>query len=103
MNVTLTGRHFEITPYLKTHVDEKMQRLAHFNNQVASGEVVLFKEHAAHVAEGKVRFARAVIAAKGEGADMYEAVNDLFNKLVAQIERHEGKLRGRKRQNHESE
>ena len=77
MNLTLTARHFEITPYLKTHVDEKMKRLPHFNNQVTSGEVVLFKEHAVHVAEGKVHFGHAVIAAKGEGSDMYIAVNDL--------------------------
>ena len=103
MNMTLTGRHFEITPYLKSHVDGKMEKLAHFSGQISGGEVVLFKDRVSHVAEGKVRFAHTLVAAKGEGSDMYAAVNDLFEKLLAQIERHEGKLRDRKRGNHRPE
>jgi ribosome-associated translation inhibitor RaiA len=44
-----------------------------------------------------------MITAKGQGSDMYIAVNDLIDKLAAQLQRHEGKLRDRKRHPHDGE
>ena len=97
MNLTLTGRHFEITPHLKAHVDEKIRRLEKFGEQIIESEIVLFKESVRDVAEGKVHLSHTVLAAKGTGDDMYMAVNDVVDKLVAQLHRYEGKLHDRKR------
>ncbi len=97
MNLTLTGRHFEITPYLKAHVDEKMKKLDHFNNHINGGEIVLLKEGVKDVAEGKIHLSHCVLTAKGEGKDMYIAVNDVIDKLVAQLHRQQGKFQDRKR------
>ena len=100
MNLTLTGRHFEITPYLKAHVDEKVKKLDHFNSHIIEAEIVLLKEGAKDVAEGKIHLSHTVIAAKGQGKDMYIAVNDVIDKLVAQLHRQAGKFQDRKRPNH---
>jgi ribosome-associated inhibitor A len=100
MNLTLTGRHLEITPYLKAHVDEKIKKLDHFNSHIIKAEIVLLKEGAKDVAEGKVHMSHTVIAAKGQGKDMYIAVNDVIDKLVAQLLRQQGKFQDRKRPNH---
>jgi ribosome-associated inhibitor A len=100
MNLTLTGRHLEITPYLKAHVDEKVKKLDHFNSHIIKAEIVLLKEGAKDVAEGKVHMSHAVLTAKGEGKDMYIAVNDVIDKLVAQLLRQQGKFQDRKRPNH---
>jgi ribosome-associated inhibitor A len=100
MNLTLTGRHLEITPYLKAHVDEKIKKLDHFNSHIIKAEIVLLKEGARDVAEGKVHLSHTVIAAKGQGKDMYIAVNDVIDKLVAQLLRQQGKFQDRKRPNH---
>ena len=100
MNLTLTGRHFEITPYLKAHVDEKIKKLDHFNSHIIKAEIVLLKEGAKDVAEGKVHLSHTVLAAKGQGKDMYIAVNDVIDKLVAQLHRQQGKFQDRKRPNH---
>ena len=99
MNLTLTGRHFEISPYLKAHVDEKVKKLDHFNSHIIEAEIVLLKEGARDVAEGKVHLSHTVLAAKGEGKDMYIAVNDVIDKLVAQLHRQQGKFQDRKRHN----
>jgi len=99
MNLTLTGRHFEITPYLKAHVDEKVKKLDHFNSHIIEGEIVLLKEGIKDVAEGKIHLSHTVITAKGEGKDMYIAVNDVIDKLVAQLHRQQGKFQTRKRHN----
>jgi ribosome-associated inhibitor A len=100
MNLTLTGRHLEITPYLKAHVDEKMKKLDHFNSHIIKAELVLLKEGAKDVAEGKVHLSHSVLTAKGQGKDMYIAVNDVIDKLVAQLLRQQGKFQDRKRPNH---
>jgi ribosomal subunit interface protein len=100
MNLTLTGRHIDITPYLKAHVDEKVKKLDHFNSHIIKAELVLFKEGAKDVAEGKVHLSHTVLTAKGEGKDMYIAVNDVIDKLVAQLHRQQGKFQDRKRPNH---
>ena len=97
MNLSLTGRHLEITPHLKAHVEEKSKKLERHNDQITGGEIVLFKDSINHVAEGKIHLGHTVITAKGLGHDMYIAVNDLTDKLAAQLERYEGKLRDRKR------
>jgi putative sigma-54 modulation protein len=97
MNLTLTGRHFEITPYLKAHVDDKVKKLSRFNDHISETEIVLFKDSIHDVAEGKIHMSHTVLTAKGQGPDMYVAVNDLVDKLVAQMQRHDGRLRDRKR------
>ena len=97
MNLTLTGRHFEITPYLKAHVDEKVKKLDHFNSHIIEGEIVLLKEGIKDVAEGKIHLSHTILTAKGEGKDMYIAVNDVIDKLVAQLHRQQGKFQDRKR------
>jgi ribosome-associated inhibitor A len=97
MNLKLTGRHFEITPYLRAHVAEKVKKLDHFNSHIIEGEIVLFKEGAKDVAEGKIHLSHVVLTAKGEGKDMYIAVNDAIDKLVAQLHRQQGKFQDRKR------
>lgn len=103
MNLTLTGRHLEITPYLKAHVDEKVKKLDHFNSHITKTEIVLLKEGAKDVAEGKINLSHSVLTAKGEGKDMYIAVNDVIDKLVAQLHRQQGKFHDRKRPNHRDE
>ncbi len=100
MNLTLTGRHLEITPYLKAHVDEKVKKLDHFNSHIIEAELVLLKEGAKDVAEGKVHLSHTVLTATGRGKDMYIAVNDVIDKLVAQLLRQQGKFHDRKRPNH---
>jgi putative sigma-54 modulation protein len=80
-------------------VDEKVKKLDHFNSHIIEGEIVLLKEGIKDVAEGKIHLSHTVITAKGEGKDMYIAVNDVIDKLVAQLHRQQGKFQDRKRHN----
>jgi ribosomal subunit interface protein len=97
LKLTLTARHLDITPHLRKHVEDKAARLEKHNSHILQGEIILFRDHVDGIAEGKVHLGHAVLAAKGQAPDMYDAVNDLFDKLLAQLERHEGKLKDRRR------
>ncbi len=97
MQLNLTGRHFEITPTLRKHVEEKFGHLERFNSRIIEGDIVLFKDHVYDVAEGKIHLGHAVLTAKSEATGMVAAVDDLVDKLLIQLQRYEGKLRDRKR------
>lgn len=98
MHLKLTGRHLEVTAHLKDHVDSKLRKLDRYAEHIGDTEIVLFKEGSNDVVEGKLHLSHTIITAKGQGDDMYSAVSDLVDKLAAQLLRHEGKLRDRKRQ-----
>jgi putative sigma-54 modulation protein len=97
MKINLTGRHFEITPHLKAHIGDKVSKLDRFNDHIIEGSIILFRDSIKDIAEGKILLGHATLTAKGEGEDMYIAVNDLVDKLLTQMQRHEGRLRSRKR------
>lgn len=97
MKLNLTGRHFEITPHLRRHVEDKVRKIDRFSEHILEGEIILFKDHVYDIAEGKLHLRHAVIAAKGKGTDMYLAVSDLVDKLAARLRRHEGKLHDRRK------
>ena len=99
MKFTLTGRHFEITPHLKAHVEDKVTRLDKYNHRILEAEMVLFRDHATHIAEGKIHVGHAVLTARAEATDMYAAVNEAVDRMLIPIKRHEGRLRDRKRGN----
>jgi ribosomal subunit interface protein len=99
---TLTGRHFEITPHLKAHAEGQVTKLDRYNHHILEAEMVLFMDHATHIAEGKVHVSHAVLTARAEAKDMYAAVNEAVDRMLIQIKRHEGKLRDRKRGNNNS-
>lgn len=97
MQIILTGRHFEITPYLREYATRKLSKLARFDHQILRGEVVFSQDRTNNVAEGKIHSGHFTFAAKGYGDDMYQAINDFTDKMVAQLERHLEKIRARRR------
>ncbi len=97
MQLTLTGRHYEITPHLREYVTKKFNKLIRFDHQILKSEVIIFRDRTHDVAEGKVHAGHFIFTAKGEGNDIYQAVNDLADKIVVQIERHQEKIRSRRR------
>ncbi|MFO7675482.1 MAG: ribosome-associated translation inhibitor RaiA [bacterium] len=97
MKLTITGRHFEVTPFLRKHVEEKITRLDHYSDRIHEGEIILLKDRASEIAEGRIHIGHTVFTARAESTDMYNSVNELFDRILAQLKRHDGKIRDRKR------
>lgn len=96
MNLTISGHHLEVTPAIKTHVQEKLSRIVRHFDQVVDVKVILSVDGAKdkdqrqkaectlHV-KGKDLFAESV------HADLYAAIDDLVDKLDRQIIKHKEK------------
>lgn len=85
MQLHFTGRNIEVTPALKTFVEEKLQRLHHRYEKVHSVNVTLLVEKLEHIAEATLHIDGTDVHAKAESKDMYSAIDLLVDKLMAQV------------------
>ncbi|MCK5720593.1 MAG: ribosome-associated translation inhibitor RaiA [Thiomargarita sp.] len=92
MQLNLTGQHIEITPALRTHVINKIERLERHFDHVTNMHVVLSVEKLVHKAEATLHVSGANLFANAEHEDMYAAVDSLVDKLDRQIKKHKEKV-----------
>jgi putative sigma-54 modulation protein len=95
MQIQVSGHQIEITPALRDYVDSRRERLARRFDHLTSLNVVLEveKNPQANRAEGTLSAAGTVLHANAVDADMYAAIDALFDKLDAQVRRHKDKRR----------
>ena len=91
MNFKLTGHHLEITPPLRRHVAQRLERLLRHFDHVLDAQVTLSVGHGAHRAEATLQVRGNRLHAGAEGGDMYAAIDLLADKLDRQILKHKEK------------
>ncbi|MEE9405259.1 MAG: ribosome-associated translation inhibitor RaiA [Algisphaera sp.] len=99
MNITVTGRHFEVTEPIKAYAEDKAAKLPHFFDRTQSVEVVIGQrgshlhdvELIAHV-DGHEPF-----VAHSRDDDVYAAIDMTEDKLGKQLRRHKDRLLKRQR------
>ncbi len=91
MQVSVTGHHVEVTDSLRTHVEEKIGKLKrHFDN-VTDVHVILTVEKLEKKAEATVQVSGAKLFADDTQEDMYQAIDNMVDKLDRQIIKHKEK------------
>ena len=85
MQVSVTGHHVEVTDSLRNHVEEKMGKIKrHFDN-VTNVHVILTVEKLEQKAEATVQISGAKLFADDSREDMYQAIDNMVDKLDRQI------------------
>lgn len=92
MQVSITGRHVELTPPLKSYVEEKLQHLKHSFDQVVDVHVVLSVEKNRQYAEVSIQACGVTIHGKEETEDMYASIDGVVDKLNRQLKRYRAKM-----------
>lgn len=97
MQLTVTGRHFEITDPLRQHIDEKMSKLSRYIDNVTDVHVVLSVEKHRHTAEVVFQTNGATIRGVEEQHDTYLAFDTVIEKIERQIKKlkEKGSRKGR--------
>lgn len=91
MQVSVTGRHVDVTDSLRAHVNEKVGKLKrHFNNMTGM-HVILTVEKLEQKAEATVQISGATLFAEDIQADMYQSIDGMIDKLDRQIIKHKEK------------
>ena len=96
MNLNLTGRHLEITPAIRAHVLDKLDKIKRHFDHVIDVNVVLSVEKLQQKAEANVHLSGKMIFVECDDANLYVAIDSLIEKLDRQILKHKEKFAARR-------
>lgn len=91
MQINLTGHHVDITEALRSHVENKFERLARHFDHVLNAHVVLRVEKLRQKAEATLYVNGGKLFADSVQEDMYAAIDILIDKLDRQVVKHKEK------------
>jgi len=92
MQVSITGRHVELTEPLKVYTKEKLLHLKHSFDQVVDVHVVLSVEKFRQRCEVTIQANRLSIHGSHETEDMYASIDGVVDKLNRQLHRYRAKM-----------
>ncbi|MGB0721289.1 MAG: ribosome hibernation-promoting factor, HPF/YfiA family [Gammaproteobacteria bacterium] len=92
MQITVTGRHFDVTDPIRNYVNEKMERLERHFDHVHEVDVVLSVEKLDQKAEATVHVNGNTLHAEAHHEDLYAALDALIDKLDRQVRKYKEKL-----------
>lgn len=85
MNIEFTGRHIEVTPALKAHVEEQFKKLEHlFDGKPVKAHVIIEVERGMHRSEVVMNWRNEVLTAHSSVPDMYQSLSQTIAKIEKQ-------------------
>ena len=97
MQISVTGRHLDVTDSLRNYVHTKFEKLERHFDHVTDVHVILDLEKLSQKAEATVQVSGARLFAEDEHEDMYAAIDGLVDKLNRQVMKHKEKLKSHHR------
>ena len=96
MKVNITARHFELTKELRNQVEEEVDKLNRFFNNIISANAVLEVESYRHLAEISVKVYGSTLTGTGASDQMQISIEQAVDKLTGQLKKYKGKLKDKK-------
>ena len=84
----ITGRHLVVTPALRQHIENRFERLTRYEVKLSHLEVILGVSKLQHCAEVVCTMQRRRIQAKASTREMYATIDQLVDRLAAQIRKY---------------
>ncbi len=94
MKYEYTGRHVDVTPALRSHVEEHFERINHlFDGNNSSAHIIIEVEHGGkHRSEIIVKWRDRVLTATTSVSDMYKSLTQTIDKIKKQASRSKDKI-----------
>lgn len=92
MNVTITGRHMDMTNAIRDYVEGGLDKVCNHFDKVIDVDVVLSVEKRRHIAEINLHANGLRINAKESSEDMYASVDAALNKVDKQVLKHKARI-----------
>ncbi|MDC0407202.1 ribosome-associated translation inhibitor RaiA [Candidatus Thioglobus sp.] len=97
MQLNISGHHLDITDAIKQHSEEKLAKIKHHFDHVININMILGVEKDIQKAEATLHVSGADIFAKAESDNLYISIDQMVNKLDAQIVKHKDKLKNHRK------
>lgn len=97
MKMIIRGVNVDITPAMKTHIEEKIGRLAKYIDKIDNVEatIIVRVRNNEQIIEVTIPTDKYTLRAEETHTDLYAAVDLVIDKLEGQIRKHKTKLLGR--------
>jgi putative sigma-54 modulation protein len=92
MQLKLSGHHVELTPALRSHVEQKFEKITRHFDQVIDVSCVLTVEKLEHKAEATLHVSGGAIHADAIDGNMYTSIDLLADKLDRAVKKHKEKI-----------
>lgn len=93
INISVQGRHVELTEALKDFVVEKVSKLDRFSTQIADINIVLEVQKLEHRADIVMKVGHTMIKSHGIASDMYASIEQAFHRLERRLKCYMQKLK----------
>ena len=87
MDINITFRHTDSSPALRTHIEDKLKKMAKYTIKPIKAHVTLTVESSEHIAEITLLEDHHNLAARGQSENMWDSANEALSKLRAQLVR----------------
>ncbi|MGD9952206.1 MAG: ribosome-associated translation inhibitor RaiA [Burkholderiales bacterium] len=91
MNLNLSGHHLDITPALRSYVQDKLARVTRHFDHVIDAHVVLSVDKLRQKADVTLHLRGKDIHCTSEDRDLYAAIDLVADKLDRQVLKYKGK------------
>jgi putative sigma-54 modulation protein len=91
MKVHITSRHEQLTDGLRTHIEDKIQRVERYLGKIKEAHVVLNFERKLHVCEATLSAKSLKLSAKASSHDMYQSIDVALQRLEKQAHKQKDK------------
>ncbi|REJ78453.1 MAG: ribosome-associated translation inhibitor RaiA [Acidobacteria bacterium] len=93
MKFDYTGRHIEVTPAIRAHVEEHFRKIDHlFEKDDNHAHIIIEVERGSHRSEVVVKWRNQVLAATSSEPDMYLSLSHSIDKIEKQALRLKNKI-----------
>ena len=92
MNLNVSGHHMEVTPALRSYVQEKIGRVTRHFDHVIDAHVILTASKVKQKAEVTLHVPGKDLHCECEDGDLYAAIDVLADKLDRQVLKYKDKL-----------
>jgi putative sigma-54 modulation protein len=92
MIITTTARHFETSPELDEHIDERIRKLKRYFDHILKVDVIMDVQKFRHIVEVNVHVNGHDFTAKEESEDMYGSIDLAAKNLERQVRKFKEKM-----------
>ena len=97
MQISISGKHIEITDAIRRHAEEKLTKLQRYFDIIHSVEVTASLVRNWHVVEITVHADGVLLRGEEKSPDMYTSIDQVVEKIERQLKKYKGKLIDRQR------
>lgn len=95
MTVNITSKQMDITPAIRSHIEERLTKLEKWHTQLINPHFILNKTPKGFSVDASIGTPLGNLIANAEAEDMYKAINEVEEKLERQLNKlqHKGESR----------